>query len=58
MKQYIKPSLEILIFDEEEVFTSSYNYTYAAYELNKYMFNEGDAAGTTTVTAEKIKRKQ
>ncbi len=49
MKRYERPIIELLSFDEEEVITSStQTQSYAAKDLNEYMFGDSVNAGSTT----------
>lgn len=63
MKEYMKPIIDLLLFDEEEVLTNSgvsppseQTRTYATYELNDVLMGDENrrANGTTTITIEKI----
>lgn len=57
MKRYERPVIELLSFDEEEVITASGDIqSYAAKDLNEYMFGDSVKAGsTTTVNIDKAK---
>lgn len=49
MKRYERPIIELLSFDEEEVITTStQTQSYAAKDLNEYMFGDSVKAGSTT----------
>ena len=49
MKKYERPVIELLSFDEEEVITAStQTQSYAAKDLNEYMFGDSVNAGSTT----------
>ncbi|MFQ7290970.1 MAG: hypothetical protein ACLRQ0_01800 [Monoglobales bacterium] len=56
MKNFIKPEIEILLFDEEEIMadTSTVKANYAARQLNEYMFDEKNVNSTTTVKIQDI----
>lgn len=56
MKNFIKPEIEILLFDEEEIMadTSTVDANYAARQLNEYMFKEKNVNSTTTVKIQDI----
>lgn len=56
MKNFIKPEIEILLFDEEEIMadTSTVKANYAARQLNEYMFEEKNVNSTTTVKIQDI----
>lgn len=56
MKNFIKPEIEILLFDEEEIMadTSTVKANYAARQLNEYMFKEKNVNSTTTVKIQDI----
>jgi len=54
MKKYIKPEMELLIFDEVETVTNS---TYSADQLNNFFYNEKNAGTTTTVMIQKVNTK-
>lgn len=56
MKNFIKPEIEILLFDEEEIMadTSTIDANYAARQLNEYMFGEKNVNSTTTVKIQDI----
>ena len=48
MKRYESPIIELLGFDEEEIITASTNtQSYAAKDLNEYMFSDSVKAGST-----------
>lgn len=52
MKRYVIPNIDVLLFDEEEdILTASA--TYAAKELNEYMFDQG-VKSTTTIKLQDI----
>lgn len=59
MKKYIEPEICILLFDEEgDVLTASTQAaSYAARQLNEYMFDEKGVDSTTTVKIQDIKVK-
>lgn len=59
MKNFIKPEIEILLFDEEEIMadTSTVKANYAARQLNEYMFEEKGVDSTTTVKIQDIQVK-
>ena len=59
MKNFIKPEIEILLFDEEEIMadTSTVKANYAARQLNEYMFDEKNVNSTTTVKIQDIQVK-
>ncbi len=55
MKNFIKPEIEILLFDEEEIMAdTSTDANYAARQLNEYMFEEKNVNSTTTVKIQDI----
>lgn len=55
MKKYERPIIELLGFDEDEIITlSGETRSYAAKDLNEYMFGDSVKAGnTTTVNIDK-----
>lgn len=61
MKKYIEPKICILLFDEEgDVLTASGDpqaASYAARQLNEYMFEEKGVDSTTTVKIQDIQVK-
>lgn len=58
MKRYIKPMLDILAFDDEEIEAgpSTLKARYSADLMNEYFFYErgGDASQTTTVRIQNV----
>ena len=49
MKRYERPVIELLGFDEDEIITlSGETRSYAAKDLNEYMFGDSVKAGNTT----------
>ena len=52
-KTYLMPEIDILLFDEEEVYANTSN-IYAAERMNNYMFGGSTHAnGTTTIKLER-----
>lgn len=58
MKSYIKPEIDILLFDEVEAVTNASVATTAAHQLNEYFFDEKGVDTTTTIKLQDINVKQ
>lgn len=60
MKKYNSPTIDILLFDEEEdILTTSTTQpaTYSADQLNKYMYDNANVSSTTTIKIQDVKVK-
>ncbi len=53
MKIYTEPNIDVLLFDEEEDILTASEATYAAKQLNEYMFGQG-VKSTTTIKLQDV----
>lgn len=54
MRKYMKPIMDLLLFDEDEVLTSSTIETYSTAEMADVLTREKGVKRTTVITIEKV----
>lgn len=55
MKKYSTPVIDVLLFDAEEDVLTTSTATYAAKQLNEYMYNNANVTSTTTIKIQDVK---
>lgn len=53
MKGYIVPNIDVLLFDEDDDILTASTATYAAKQLNEYMYGQG-VKSTTTIKLQDV----
>ncbi len=54
MKKYSTPVIDVLLFDAEEDILTASEATYAAKQLNEYMYNNANVTSTTTIKIQDV----